>query len=681
MLRNTFLHIEGFGELKEFSLWKSGITTWEEFIRANSVQLNLFDEYPNISILETSINAFESGDVDFFAKKLPSSEFYRIALTYPQDVMFLDIETTGLSRYYDYITLIGWSFLDEYNVYYLGLNKEKVISAFNRAKCIVTYNGSLFDIPFIRKEFPDLTIPICQIDLRFFSKRFGYSGGLKKIETDIGFNRSIDVNEISGELAPVLWHKYREGDENSLKSLINYNRFDIDGMKFLLDTCIKKSIENLYPISQCVKLFSFSSHLSNLSFSYKNEEKKIFIKKYEGRIGPVLTLKDLPKYEKLSIVGVDLTGSEERATGWCHLLYDSAITQRISSDADIIKETLKCKPDIISIDSPLSLPIGRKTVFDDDEGRDEFGIMRVCERILKKRGVSVYPALIPSMQKLTQRGISLADKFRKLGIPVIESYPGAAQDILGIPRKGTSLEYLIKGLSSFGIKGKYETENISHDELDAITSAMLGYFFWCGKFEAIGNEQENYLIIPDVEKSYPDWEDKFVVGFSGRLSTGKTTAGEYFKSKGYAYGRFSMIIKDLVEKEGKKPIRSNLQRMGEYVNQKKGQKWLCQELTTRFLKNEKKIVIDGLRFPDDHAFLKEKYGPNFIHIHLVCDDLIRKDRYEKCSINDTPFIDAANHKVEKDVDKLLKLADAVIANNRDIAHLYTQLNKYINYKL
>ena len=68
--------------------------------------------------------------------------------------------------------------------------------------------------------------------------------------------------------------------------------------------------------------------------------------------------------------------------------------------------------------------------------------MRECERMLKRRGINVYPCLIPSMQKLTRRGIDLAEKFRKLGIPVIESYPGAAQDIVGIPRKRAGLKYL-----------------------------------------------------------------------------------------------------------------------------------------------------------------------------------------------------------------------------------------------
>jgi uncharacterized protein YprB with RNaseH-like and TPR domain/predicted nuclease with RNAse H fold/dephospho-CoA kinase len=677
MLKNTFQHIEGYGSIKEIDLWKLGILTWDKFIENNGKQLSLFDEFPNRSILEPSIEAFNNKNTDFFAKRLPSGEMYRIALSFPQDTMFLDIETTGLSRYYDHITLIGWSFLDEYDVYYIGLDKKKIVSALNKAKCIVTYNGSIFDIPFIKKEFPGIRIHDCHIDLRFFSKKFDYSGGLKKIESEIGFMRSSEVNEISGELAPILWHQYMEGNTDSLKRLIDYNRFDIDGMKFLLDVCIKKSLESLYPINKIVRPFVFSDHCINLSFSSIDDAKGVYVKKYDGYVGPNLIFKDLPSFKDLNIIGIDLTGSEEKASGWCHLLNQHAITERIYTDDELIKRSLQSKPDLISIDSPLSLPIGRKTVFDDDEGREEFGIMRVCERILKKRGVSVYPALIPSMQKLTQRGIMLANKFRKIGIPVIECYPGAAQDILGIPRKGTSLEYLTKGLQTFGIIGEYENNNVSHDELDAITAAMLGYFFWSGKFEAIGNEQENYLIIPDIEKLYPAWQDVYVVGFSGRISSGKTTAGKYFQQKGYSYGRFSMVIKDLVEKEDKTPIRSNLQEMGDKINQKKGQRWLCHELIEHFFKNQKKIVIDGLRFPDDHAYFKEMYGSHFIHIHLKCDEEIRKSRYRNNPENNTLFEIANNHNVERDIDNFLNLSDVVIENNKNIDYFYAQLNKFI----
>jgi uncharacterized protein YprB with RNaseH-like and TPR domain/predicted nuclease with RNAse H fold/dephospho-CoA kinase len=677
MLKYTFQHIEGFGALKEVTLWQSGLLTWEAYIDKHSYKDTLFPNEPYESILDSSIKAFNEGDANFFAKTLNSQEYYRIALSFPDDVMFLDIETTGLSKYYDHITQIGWSFQNQFNVYYKGLPKDDFINAIKRAKCIVTYNGSIFDIPFIKNEFPELEFPLCQIDLRFFSKRFGYTGGLKKIETEIGYIRDFDDNELTGEIAPVLWHKYKEGNTNALKQLIQYNRADVESMKLLLDICIDNALKNYPLIADKLSLYRFSNHTSKLSFSNKENQKgKIYIKPYSGKIGTAVTLNDLPKYENLSIVGIDLTGSEKKPSGWCHLVYDKAITKQILSDDELVEETIKTNPDVISIDSPLSLPKGRTSAFDDDPVRNEFGIMRVCERILKRRGVSVYPALIPSMQRLTLRGIQLADRFRKLGYTVIESYPGAAQDILGIPRKRASLEYLIKGLSSFGIKGDYETIEVSHDELDAITSAMLGYFFWCGMFEALGTDEENYLIIPQVDEKFKEWENKTVIGLSGGLSSGKTTAGEFYKSNGYEYCRFSMVIAKLVQDEGKELNRGNLQEMGEYVNKEKGQRWLCNTLLNEFLLNCDKIVIDGLRFPDDHSFMKEKFGPNFTHIHLTCSDTIRKERYESQERNDITFEKAINHPVERDVSKLADLADFNIVNDKDLDNLYKQLIKH-----
>ena len=106
------------------------------------------------------------------------------------------------------------------------------------------------------------------------------------------------------------------------------------------------------------------------------------------------------------------------------------------------------------------------------------------------------------MQALTERGTHLTEQLRHRGVPVIESYPGAAQDILGIPRKRAGLEFLGTGLSDFGLVGEFQSSNVSHDELDAITSALVGIFFWSGRFEALGNDDEGYLIIPDLKADF-----------------------------------------------------------------------------------------------------------------------------------------------------------------------------------
>jgi predicted nuclease with RNAse H fold len=179
------------------------------------------------------------------------------------------------------------------------------------------------------------------------------------------------------------------------------------------------------------------------------------------------------------IIGIDLTGSEKRASGIAALWDNGQVqTTRLKTDHEIITEVLAAKPDLVSIDSPLSLP------------EDPTKIYRECELILKRRGIGIYWCLLPSMEKLTRRGIALAQLLRKQGFSVIESYPGAAQDILGIPRKSKGTQVLARALADYGVKGDL---NVSHDELDAITAAIVGQHYLGGKYEALG-----CLIIPKV---------------------------------------------------------------------------------------------------------------------------------------------------------------------------------------
>lgn len=185
------------------------------------------------------------------------------------------------------------------------------------------------------------------------------------------------------------------------------------------------------------------------------------------------------------IIGIDLTGSENRPSGFAVLNWPEVSTVRVKSDEIILQQVKYCNPDLISIDSPLSLP------------EDPNKIYRECELTLKRRGIGVYWCLLPSMEKLTRRGIALADRLRAAGYEVIESYPGAAQDILGIPRKKEKgkiqTDRLVEGLWKYGIQGDF---SVSHDELDAITAAIVGKLYLDGEYEQLG-----CMILPKAEKS------------------------------------------------------------------------------------------------------------------------------------------------------------------------------------
>jgi predicted nuclease with RNAse H fold len=187
------------------------------------------------------------------------------------------------------------------------------------------------------------------------------------------------------------------------------------------------------------------------------------------------------------------------------------------------------EPDLISIDAPLSLPRGRVSVSDDSPCHAEGGIVRDAERILWSRGIRVYPALIRQMQGLTSRGIQLAKKFREYGIPVIESYPGAAQDVLNIPRKKLDEDLLARGLRQFGYQFSGRK---SHDELDAITSALVGHFYLANKYEALGADDEGYMINPSSHSMSwnPPPKRHIVVSLVGLPGAGKTTLSRTLES-------------------------------------------------------------------------------------------------------------------------------------------------------
>jgi len=195
--------------------------------------------------------------------------------------------------------------------------------------------------------------------------------------------------------------------------------------------------------------------------------------------------------------GIDLTGSECRASGICVLRNRDALLSLARTDDEIFRAVDAAGIGLVSIDSSLSLPAGRCCAEDTCECR-KYGIMRECERVLRKRGIRVYPPLIRSMQNLTLRGIRLAGALREQGYEVIESYPGATQDLLHIPRKKTDLSLLHSGLKGTGIHMPAGGEQATHDELDALTSALAGYFYLAGWYEAIGNTAEGYLILPDM---------------------------------------------------------------------------------------------------------------------------------------------------------------------------------------
>ena len=570
----------------------------------------------------------------------------------PEHILFLDIETTGLSHYYDEITVIGWSFGGRAKTLVKGQDPKSFRDDVARAKALVTFNGIRFDTRFVGRDFPDIVFPEIHLDLRYLCRRVGLKGGQKAIEDTLGIDIRGDLTNMGGPEAVLLWHRYIRGDLEALQKLIRYNRFDIAAMGTIFDEVIARLSPQLDLFTEHVRFGQWSAPLGWQEQPRVSRPPRHLTEK---RLG-FSDLFGAGLFSNLRIVGIDLTGSEQRASGWCLLTGREAEVASKNSDDELIEATVDARPHLVSIDSPLCLPSGRISVEDADPKRAEFGIMRECERELKRRGVNVYPCLIPSMQKLTARGIRLARSLRERGIPVIESYPGAAQDIMRIPRKRAGLEWLKTGLREFGIVGDYEAQKVTHDELDAITSALVGTFHLAGMSEALGTDEEAPLIIPRLNSS----ATPFVVGLSGPIAAGKTTLARALEKAGFAYTRFSLVLDDILSTQEEVLTRAARQRLGGDINASGRQRWLSEKTIARTGSVEK-IVVDGLRFPDDNAFFVERFGMRFLHIYIDADKETRRQRYSEVG-EDVGFDEALEASVERCVTELCGLAHDVFIN-------------------
>lgn len=222
------------------------------------------------------------------------------------------------------------------------------------------------------------------------------------------------------------------------------------------------------------------------------------------------------------VVGLDLSGSSKRGSGICLMHNCDVKTFILFSDEEILEKITTSNARLVAIDAPLSLPKGRKNLGDRSGPH-----LRECDRELLRKRIRFFPLTLGPMRKLTERGIKLKEVLKEKGYEVIEVYPGGAQDLWRFPRKSKNLEGLRKNLGNIGLNGNFE--KMCHDELDAVTAALVGFLYLLGEYDEYGDRGEGTIIMPkknslEVLKSYfktqlPDKGPRFVDPLSGEPRT------------------------------------------------------------------------------------------------------------------------------------------------------------------
>lgn len=674
LLFYSFSQLKGVSEQRERDYWAEG-KTLSSLADCLSDQQSLFDD-GRINDISDCIQALQKENTDFFLDRTEHRHLYRIAYSFPRDVMFLDIETTGLSTVYHYVTCVGWLLNGEYGYWFQGTDSERFLTSFRAAKMIVTFNGTRFDCRFLDQAFQSSEFSQkANLDLMFLCRRFGLSGGQKAIEQELGFHRPESLKEADGKEAIALWYSFLFGKRSALKRLINYNFYDVLGMAYILDRVFFDKIYGLeFPTVGRPQPFYKNTTVLKLSRVLPPASVCTAIRKIIKAEISNFSRESLRDADNYRIVGIDLAGKTDSRTGLCLLVGSMAWTEVAHTDESILRFVEEVRPDIISIDAPLSLPNGRSSVYDDDPARDSAGIMRYCERELKRRNVNCYPALIRSMQELTRRGIDLAARFRKKGYPVIECFPGAAQDVVQLPRKRTDEALLKTGLSRFGIKGRFQEDAVCHDELDAITASLVGQFFISRYYEPLGIPEENDMIIPQRERRAPT--HALVIGLAGLVAAGKTTVGNYLKEYNYHYIRYSQIIEKDLSDHCQANGRDDLRVAGVNLFQNNGQYALNHRVADEIAPFPR-VVVDGMRHLEDYTFWKERCFSNFILIFIDTDYELRAARFAARGDENTDYDTAAAHPAEAGVPALRDKADYIIENNGTLDELYTSVHRIL----
>ncbi|WP_296257330.1 ribonuclease H-like domain-containing protein [uncultured Ezakiella sp.] len=165
--------------------------------------------------------------------------------------LYLDIETTGVRRYADFAWCIGYSYIKNNEIHskqlLLNNSSDELASLsllqheMDRFDRIVTFNGDVFDLPFLYKRAisygMELNFPKERVDLYKLlraNKKFMMLDkiNLKTAEILAGIDR--DDNVTGYETIKLYEEVVRTGDESKRDLLLKHNYYDIRNLPLLM---------------------------------------------------------------------------------------------------------------------------------------------------------------------------------------------------------------------------------------------------------------------------------------------------------------------------------------------------------------------------------------------------------------------------------------------------------------
>jgi dephospho-CoA kinase len=173
-----------------------------------------------------------------------------------------------------------------------------------------------------------------------------------------------------------------------------------------------------------------------------------------------------------------------------------------------------------------------------------------------------------------------------------------------------------------------------------------------------------------------------LIGLTGTNGAGKGEVAAYFTKKGYPYFSLSDLIREELQKAGKKESRNNLIKMGNQLREKYGPDILAKRIMNIITS---KAIIDSIRNPKEIEYLKKQ--EKFILLAVDAPPELRYERVKKRGREESAstlqeFIkkeaeEMTNREKAQQLQSCMKMADYFITNDSSLEDLNKKLERLL----
>lgn len=245
MIERTFQLVRGVGPWREKDLWARGLFHWDQFTPGSTAGGVILSGKLDPLVREAIDRlrpALAEGHLAELAAGIPSREHWRLFARFRDQAAFLDIEAEDAKDPKPTVVSIFDS--SGLRAFIQGRNLEQLPDALAERPIWVTFNGSSFDIPVLKRTFPELGSPTVHLDLRHLARRVGLEGGLKRVEDEAGLSRPLHLRGVGGYDAVLLWRAYKRGGSlEALRMLVEYNLYDAFQLRPLAEHCFNRMLD------------------------------------------------------------------------------------------------------------------------------------------------------------------------------------------------------------------------------------------------------------------------------------------------------------------------------------------------------------------------------------------------------------------------------------------------------